>query len=519
MWRKVTSTSSVLVYGRPASKNAHRKASSTKSTSALPLRSATAGNGGRLESSAAKSTPLAVEKGKRLANASKTELQYKPQRKNSTISSRPNPAVKLQIPETFNSLEEKGCKDESALCYASHDTVSSVGTFGSNKCIEKRDSRDTVCSTVSYACIHAPNLPSKPYTNALFTRPKPSLLKLSLRAVHGTARTCNIEDIAYGLAHSGYRNVIVMSGAGISTHSGIPDFRTPGTGLYDNLQQYNVPSPESIFDISYFAVNPKPFFALARDLYPGKYAPNLAHYFVRLLQEKSILLRNYTQNIDGLERLAGVVPDRLVEAHGSFDTASCVRCGTKHDPKEIKSIIQQGEIPRCKLKACKALVKPDIVFFGQDLPNRFYSLSKRDFSRCDLLLVMGTSLEVEPFAGLVSLVSSNTPRVLVNKEVVWPFDSHGKRPNDVIMTGDLVESLQYLVKEASWVSDLEQLMGDVGGDPGSVPGAKGKKSEITTPPKRNEVYYGDPNPHSEPSEHLCTKMSEVKLSPDRKSVV
>ena len=92
------------------------------------------------------------------------------------------------------------------------------------------------------------------------------------------------------------------------SHDGCYDYlvvlpsRTPGTGLYDNLQQYNIPSPESIFDISYFATNPKPFFALARDLYPGKYAPNLVHYFVRLLQEKSVLLRNYTQNIDGLER-------------------------------------------------------------------------------------------------------------------------------------------------------------------------------------------------------------------------
>ena len=78
--------------------------------------------------------------------------------------------------------------------------------------------------------------------------------------------------------------------------------RTPGTGLYDNLQQYRIPDPTAIFDITFFACNPRPFFALARELYPGRYAPNLVHYFVRLLQEKGILLRNYTQNIDGLER-------------------------------------------------------------------------------------------------------------------------------------------------------------------------------------------------------------------------
>ena len=78
--------------------------------------------------------------------------------------------------------------------------------------------------------------------------------------------------------------------------------RTPGTGLYDNLQQYKIPDPTAIFDITYFAHNPRPFFALARELYPGRFVPNPAHYFVRLLQDKGILLRNYTQNIDGLER-------------------------------------------------------------------------------------------------------------------------------------------------------------------------------------------------------------------------
>ena len=78
--------------------------------------------------------------------------------------------------------------------------------------------------------------------------------------------------------------------------------RTPGTGLYDNLQQYDVPDPTAIFDMTYFSRSPKAFCALAKDLYPGHYKPNLAHYFVRLLHEKKILLRHYTQNIDGLER-------------------------------------------------------------------------------------------------------------------------------------------------------------------------------------------------------------------------
>ncbi len=90
-------------------------------------------------------------------------------------------------------------------------------------------------------------------------------------------------------------------------------FRTPGTGLYDNLQQYNIPDPTSIFDITYFSHHPKAFFTLARELYPGKYKPSLTHLLVKLLQDKKILLRSYTQNIDGLERsksqLAPLVAD------------------------------------------------------------------------------------------------------------------------------------------------------------------------------------------------------------------
>ena len=78
--------------------------------------------------------------------------------------------------------------------------------------------------------------------------------------------------------------------------------RTPGTGLYDNLQKYSLPDPTAVFDTSYFARNPRPFFSLAKELYPGRYSPNLAHCFVALLQDKGVLLRNYTQNIDGLER-------------------------------------------------------------------------------------------------------------------------------------------------------------------------------------------------------------------------
>ncbi|GCB81938.1 hypothetical protein scyTo_0023318, partial [Scyliorhinus torazame] len=115
-------------------------------------------------------------------------------------------------------------------------------------------------------------------------------------------RVQSLEDIAGLIRNRECSRIVVMSGAGISTPSGIPDFRSPGSGLYDNLQQYDIPYPEAIFEINYFFHNPKPFFALAKQLYPGNCKPNFTHYFVRLLHQKELLLRMYTQNIDGLER-------------------------------------------------------------------------------------------------------------------------------------------------------------------------------------------------------------------------
>ncbi|XP_025930376.1 NAD-dependent protein deacetylase sirtuin-2, partial [Apteryx rowi] len=107
--------------------------------------------------------------------------------------------------------------------------------------------------------------------------------------------------------------------------AGIPDFRSPGTGLYANLQSYKLPYPEAIFEINFFKQHPEPFFALAKELYPGQFKPTVCHYFMRLLKEKGLLLRCYTQNIDTLERVAGLEPDELVEAHGTFFTSHCLR--------------------------------------------------------------------------------------------------------------------------------------------------------------------------------------------------
>lgn len=109
------------------------------------------------------------------------------------------------------------------------------------------------------------------------------------------------------------KNVIVMTGAGISTNAGIPDFRSESFGLYNRLQKYNLPHPTAVFTLDYFKHDPRPFYDIAKELYPVLNAakPTVAHYFIKLLDQKGILLRHYTQNIDCLEDLMDMEPKKV----------------------------------------------------------------------------------------------------------------------------------------------------------------------------------------------------------------
>ena len=131
-------------------------------------------------------------------------------------------------------------------------------------------------------------------------------------------------------------------------------------------------------------------------MFPEQYMPTYTHYFIKLLNNKGILLRDYTQNIDGLERQAGIPDSRLVESHGTMATCSCILCKRPYKIDWFKKQIMSRIIPRCK---CGGLVKPDIVFFNEPLPQKFNWMSTADMASCDLLIVIGTSLAVQPFAG------------------------------------------------------------------------------------------------------------------------
>eukprot|EP00088_Acartia_fossae_P020658 TRINITY_DN2219_c0_g1_i1.p1 TRINITY_DN2219_c0_g1~~TRINITY_DN2219_c0_g1_i1.p1 ORF type:complete len:374 (-),score=70.36 TRINITY_DN2219_c0_g1_i1:297-1418(-) len=268
------------------------------------------------------------------------------------------------------------------------------------------------------------------------------------------------------------KNIITMAGAGISTSAGIPDFRSPTSGIYSNLGKFNLPSPMAIFDIRYFKENPKPFFVLAKELYPKSFNPTPCHYFIRMLHEKGLLLRHYTQNIDMLERVAGIPSSKLVEAHGSFHTGTCLKCNKEYTQLWMKTEIFADKVPTCE--ECGGVVKPNIIFFGENLPGRFFNCVREDFKKCDLLIVMGTSLVVQPFASLVERVSDECPRVLINRDKAgggfatltnilglgggggFQYDKKGNY-RDVFLQGDTDDKSQEIIEKLGWTEQFQQV--------------------------------------------------------------
>lgn len=178
--------------------------------------------------------------------------------------------------------------------------------------------------------------------------------------------------------------IIVLTGAGVSVSCGIPDFRSID-GIYRRLAKDfpDLPDPQAMFDIQYFSRDPRPFFKFAKEIYPGQFKPSPCHRFIKLLEEKGKLLRNYTQNIDTLEKVAGI--KNIIECHGSFSTAKCTKCKFKVSAEDIREDIFAQKIPACpkcqpnglvlehdedgkvlyQKIVQKGIMKPDIVFFGE----------------------------------------------------------------------------------------------------------------------------------------------------------
>ena len=198
--------------------------------------------------------------------------------------------------------------------------------------------------------------------------------------------------------------VVALTGAGISTEAGIPDFRGPEgiytTGRYD---------PEKTFDISYFLHDPGPFYKFARELVGllEKARPTFAHFFLAELEKREKLKAIITQNIDGLHQKAG--SKKVIELHGTIQKSFCIKCKREFSYEELGEKILKEEIPRC---SCGGVIKPDIVFFGEGVKSLDEAIGF--VSKSDLLIVIGSSLAIYPAAQIPSFAMGKI--VIVNRE-------------------------------------------------------------------------------------------------------
>jgi NAD-dependent deacetylase len=221
---------------------------------------------------------------------------------------------------------------------------------------------------------------------------------------------------------------VVLTGAGISVPSGIPDFRTPMTGLWANVD------PMEVAHIDVWRRDPERFW----DFYGRRFAildgkqPNGAHRAIAELERRGLVSGVVTQNIDGLHALAGSHP---IEIHGSVQTASCLSCGASYSLAETRA---RFPLPRCD---CGAVLKPDVVLFGEMLPERALLRATALAMSAQLMLAVGSSLEVWPVAGL----PQDTLRAGGKLAIVTMGETPYDRVAEVKLSGDVVEELEAVV--------------------------------------------------------------------------
>jgi NAD-dependent deacetylase len=245
--------------------------------------------------------------------------------------------------------------------------------------------------------------------------------------VAGQVATAQAGRLAELIRESGC--TIALTGAGISVPSGIPDFRTPGEGIWEKVD------PMEVAHIDAFRRDPARFWGFYRQRLRmlGDKEPNGAHRALAELERRGLLEAVITQNIDTLHTRAG--SERVIEVHGSIRTSSCQTCGAQFPLVQVESLFGQDGAALCA--ECGGAVKPDVVLFGELLPDRAMAAAESLAARADLMLCVGSSLEVYPVAGLPSVTLGRGGRLAVITKGSTPFD----RDATVRMDGDVVADL------------------------------------------------------------------------------
>jgi NAD-dependent deacetylase len=240
------------------------------------------------------------------------------------------------------------------------------------------------------------------------------------------ARDGTAEGLAELIRES--RCTVALTGAGISVPSGIPDFRTPGKGLWEKVD------PMEVAHIDAFHRDPERFWSFYRPRFEmlGDKQPNAAHRALAQLEAEGLLDAVVTQNVDCLHRKAGT--ERLIEVHGSIATSSCTSCHASFALENVDALFTNG-VAHCS--QCSGLVKPDVVLFGELLPEDAMHEAQGLAERCDLMLCVGSSLEVYPVAGLPQIALASGAKLGIVTQGPTPFDSE----TEVKLDGDVVDDM------------------------------------------------------------------------------
>jgi NAD-dependent deacetylase len=231
-------------------------------------------------------------------------------------------------------------------------------------------------------------------------------------------------------------SVVALTGAGISVPSGIPDFRSPQTGLWKNVD------PMEVAHIDVFRRDPRQFWHFFGERFATleHKRPNRAHEALAMLERAQLLDAVITQNIDRLHARAGSC--ELIEVHGTIDHSSCLLCGGRYELAEVRRR-QLGDaegVPRCD---CSAPLKPDVVLFGEYLPADALARAEQLAAAADLMLCIGSSLEVYPVAQLPAVTLGAGGKIAILTQGRTPFDARAS----VRCGGDVIDELDALVVE------------------------------------------------------------------------
>jgi NAD-dependent deacetylase len=229
------------------------------------------------------------------------------------------------------------------------------------------------------------------------------------------------------------RCTVALTGAGVSVPSGIPDFRTPETGLWANVD------PMEVAHIDVFERDPAHFWSYYRPRFHSlrDKRPNAAHEALSTLERGGLLDGVITQNIDRLHRAAG--SQNVVEMHGSIESSSCVRCGMAFGIEEVDALFDADGVAVCS--TCRGAVKPDVVLFGELLPESAMARARQLAERAELMLCVGSSLAVHPVAALPRLTLERGGRLAIVTKGPTPYDDEAELKLD----GEVDAELEALV--------------------------------------------------------------------------